>query len=207
MRWQGWKTASMRWPSQRQTKQGCSHWAGAERKMTECGRAEAKGTVTHTSAAGLLRHELDSLTWALPSKAAQHSSESRERLQGQRAHLHGWWLDGCIMLLMGRLALFWHSRAHWKYMWYLLFLVTFLVATVEEKHNRRPFKKLHVQGTRMICFWIYDIDESIKASLQCAIETLIIIPAKCIHLICFKVKTLVLVFLFFLILISLISFN
>lgn len=121
MRWQGWKTASLRRASQRQTKQGCSHWAGAERKMTECRRAEAKGTVTHTSAAGAPQTWTGpSLSWALPSKAAQRSSESMERLQGQRTHLHGW-LDGSFMLLMGGLPLILARPCKLKkYMWYLV---------------------------------------------------------------------------------------
>lgn len=59
-----------------------------------------KGTVTHSSAVGLLRPELDTSDLSCASKATHGSSESWERLQGQRTHLNRWlWLrlDGVDM--------------------------------------------------------------------------------------------------------------
>lgn len=63
-----------------------------------------KGTVTHSSAVGLLRPELDTSDLSCASKATRGSSESRERLQGQRTHLKQaaliaalWrWYAGCV---------------------------------------------------------------------------------------------------------------
>lgn len=103
MKWQGWKkTVSLKGASQRQTKQGCFHWAGAERKMTECGRAEAKARwLTHQQQGS------SDMNWTQSglSSALKHghrrSSESRERLQGQRTHLHR---AGFVLLMGGQVA-------------------------------------------------------------------------------------------------------
>lgn len=96
------ETATLQRATQTQTKHGCFHRARAEKTMTECGRAEAKGTVSHSPAAQLLRQGLDSLGWALPPNSPHRLSESLDRRQGQRTHFQGW-LGHSSMPLMGGL--------------------------------------------------------------------------------------------------------
>lgn len=75
MRWQGWKTASLRRASQRQTKQGCSHWADSEREddwMWESWKQKAQW-LTHQPA-GLLKYELDTVWVELCTLRGEHSA-------------------------------------------------------------------------------------------------------------------------------------
>lgn len=158
MRCQGWKTASLRWASQRQTKQGCFHWAGAKRKMTECGRAEAQGTVTHSSAAGLLRHELDTL-WVELWPQTRHSAHLKAwRCYKVSAHIY---TGGLIAAFVQLMALIFLRDERRDILWYQP------LGCGEIKCQVTCIKELQGQESKMICrvdawhmMWILNVNNN-----------------------------------------------
>lgn len=104
----------------------------------------SRGTVTHSSAAGLLRHELDTVWVELcPSNAAQRSSKSLERLRGQRAHSHGW-LDPSVAA-DGQAASDFSTEASSEDMWYLLLSVGFAASAVGKWNVRHLYQQTHLK--------------------------------------------------------------